>query len=44
MVLPSDLDEETIRLVQEAMASGVSKEEFREYIEYKKSERAARGE
>jgi len=44
MVLPSDLDDETIRLVQEAMASGVSKEEFREYLEYKKRDIAARGE
>lgn len=31
-----DLDDEWLEIVQEAMASGVSKEEFKEYLEFTK--------
>lgn len=32
----TDLDEDWYKLVQEAMASGVSKEQFREFLEFNK--------
>ncbi|WP_290590695.1 anti-repressor SinI family protein [Alicyclobacillus sp.] len=31
-----DLDPEWLELAKEAMASGISKEEFREFLEYQK--------
>lgn len=39
MTQKSELDQETYRLVQEAMESGKSKEEFREFLKQKKLEK-----
>lgn len=33
---PEDLDNEWLKIVQEAMESGVSKEQFKEYLEFNK--------
>lgn len=33
---PEDLDNEWLKIVQEAMNSGVSKEQFKEYLEFNK--------
>ncbi len=33
---PEELDEEWLKIVQEAMHSGVSKEQFKEYLEFSK--------
>lgn len=33
---PEDLDNEWLRIVQEAMDSGISKEQFKEYLEFNK--------
>ncbi|MFD1607802.1 helix-turn-helix domain-containing protein [Oceanobacillus luteolus] len=35
-ILESDLDSEWMKIVKEAMESGVSKEQFREYLEFTK--------
>lgn len=33
---PEDLDDEWLKIVQEAMESGVTKEQFKEYLEFNK--------